>query len=256
VCHAEQFTSFRFWQSDPLGERDLGVPLTKVRVLVSGGGDGGLQDFIRIATGLKSAKEVYLSLPPQVRKWESRIQDIEDQAQRCYVWSLPRHDHKISQFVHNSHAAIVAEIVQEQRSEMLEWQRNVVEPRMEHISALKLAFTCSHFKQCYGLNRFLTLLIAHVLKEFAKKDVLLPNVMVRSVRSRVHTCNGSPKECYGKEHEVEFETFGCAPRDSPVNSSQMFDIIVLRHGLGNPGIKYMGADPLFMRQLLPYYWSW
>lgn len=45
------FQSFPYWQADPLDQPDLGLPGPAYRLLVSGAGDGGLQDFIRALTG-------------------------------------------------------------------------------------------------------------------------------------------------------------------------------------------------------------
>ena len=45
----KEFASFRYWESDPLEKLSMGRYRHSVRkVLLSGGGDGGLQDFLRI----------------------------------------------------------------------------------------------------------------------------------------------------------------------------------------------------------------
>ena len=54
------FRGFEFWASDPFERPNLGVPNRagddpRPRVLISGGGDGAMQDFLRIMTRHKSA---------------------------------------------------------------------------------------------------------------------------------------------------------------------------------------------------------
>ena len=51
------YAGFDFWTTDPfqrLGATD--------HVLISGGGDGALQDYLRVVTGRKSAEEIYAQL--------------------------------------------------------------------------------------------------------------------------------------------------------------------------------------------------
>src|SRR5262249_16783411 len=83
-----KYSGLDFWSTDPfqnLGRTD--------RILISGGGDGALQDYLRIITGLSSAKEIYLRLgiPLSI---EQALQSAEDQASRVYIWGRhARHDH-------------------------------------------------------------------------------------------------------------------------------------------------------------------
>ena len=55
------YTGFAFWDTDPFEQPDWGVkpPPAGLRALVSGGGDGALQDVIRLATRRKSAIDVW-----------------------------------------------------------------------------------------------------------------------------------------------------------------------------------------------------
>lgn len=49
-----------FWEADQFQTTGLGISRVEIpRVLVSGSGDGALQDFVRLATGHRSALEVY-----------------------------------------------------------------------------------------------------------------------------------------------------------------------------------------------------
>lgn len=45
----------RFWENDQANEKNLGLDGTQPKVLISGAGDGALQDFIRILTGQEAS---------------------------------------------------------------------------------------------------------------------------------------------------------------------------------------------------------
>ncbi len=75
------YIGFYFWQTDPFDNQNWGVNIgTPARILIAGGGDGALQDYIRLLTG-RSPKEVYqaLKVPPDT---EAELQSAEDHAQR------------------------------------------------------------------------------------------------------------------------------------------------------------------------------
>jgi hypothetical protein len=260
------FASFGFWESDYLSQPDLGISTGRRRVLISGGGDGALQDFLRVATDLRGAREIYQSLqasvpPDAIHNIEREIQDAEDQAQRSYIWSLPNHDHAISEFLQKKHVDVIAEIMNAHSPALRDWHEKTVSSRLARIAGLRLAFPCTHFTQCYALNRFLSLLIARTAFEFQGLHLLLPNARVASITSQtmLHSCNGDPEDCYAKEHEVTFEGANC--RGAMEQSSDgRYDVIVLRHGLDKGLAKvYTLFDdnlPMPRRQLLPYFWSW
>jgi len=52
------FSGFQFWEDDRLADRNLGLS-SAPRVLISGGSDGALQDFLRIVFAGKTPREIY-----------------------------------------------------------------------------------------------------------------------------------------------------------------------------------------------------
>ena len=52
------FLGWRFWENDPLERPQAGVTAGPPVCVISGGGDGALQDFLRFTTGRRSAREI------------------------------------------------------------------------------------------------------------------------------------------------------------------------------------------------------
>jgi NAD(P)-binding Rossmann-like domain len=101
-----KFSSFQFWDADPLEAPQLGLapPPTPLRVLIGGGGDGALQDFLRITTGLRSAGALLNALPAHAQaKVTSAIQSAEDQSQRAGIWCERMHEHAVFARLHQIH---------------------------------------------------------------------------------------------------------------------------------------------------------
>ena len=90
-----QHASYQFWADDLLEAPDFGFshPTRTPRVLISGGGDDALQDFLRIAFPNLSAGEIYDRLLPEstmrdVRtEIERRVFATEDAFRRAWAWS-------------------------------------------------------------------------------------------------------------------------------------------------------------------------
>lgn len=68
------------------------------QILIVGGGDGALQDFLITVTGKNSAREIFESVIPSSAQStiSQAIHSVEDQAQRSLLWSVGQnHDHPI-----------------------------------------------------------------------------------------------------------------------------------------------------------------
>src|SRR5207237_6081245 len=67
-CTVKDYTGHSFWGIDKYEQPTLGLtPGTKATVFISGGGDGALQDFLRVTTKAKSAADIYKLLPYQLK---------------------------------------------------------------------------------------------------------------------------------------------------------------------------------------------
>jgi hypothetical protein len=54
------YKGLRFWDKDKFEQEYLGIkPPRTPQILISGGGDGALQDFLRIITKVKSVADIY-----------------------------------------------------------------------------------------------------------------------------------------------------------------------------------------------------
>ena len=264
------FSSYRFWDTDPLEQANYGLPSTpSPSILISGGGDGALQDFIRVSTTAPSARHIYdaLSLSPNVlNALESAIQSAEDQAQRAYLWgtpgsaTVPARDHTIHERLHQAFVGQVDVLA----NDPVVWPgvvaalNKVVRPAGG--ATVSLVYPCTHFDRCYALNRFLVLLLARYFEKPRKQTVLYPSTKVTAVSGSMHTCANNPSFCHGQDHDVSFASSAC-PGFTPLTASSSaarHQIVLLRHGIIPPTSVYGPAAVAiqFPRQMIPYYSPW
>lgn len=260
------YRGFSFWETDRFEETDLGTGDPSPNVLISGGGDGGLQDFIRTVTTKKAAEEVYASLPPHARRLlEAALYSAEDQAQRAYPWGhADSQDHHVVGGLHASHEKALDEL----------WNSTSLMPALAQLLdglirdevktgdlSVTLAHRCSHFGNCYGMNRLLVLMLNRHLKEQYGVSALRPNTVVLKVRGATHHCAGVPATCHGKWHEVTFGQSDCGTRrgaEKPVGPPEDFNVVVIRHGIEPPAFYFAFGTRKFTRksnprQILPYH---
>ncbi|MDQ3929004.1 MAG: hypothetical protein M3328_07650, partial [Chloroflexota bacterium] len=280
-CSIGRYTGFRFWDTDELENRDFGLPQgVTPKILISGGGDGSLQDFIRVVTTCRSAKELYqwllgatvnggMALWPAI---EAAVHSAEDQAQRAYTWSMNQHEHAIFSTLHSAYEGALDEL----QSNSLVWYgiSNVLGQLVrDPVPSVKLVYSCTHFTKCYGLNQFLVLLLLRFLQNYASGAVEeLDNTRVEAVftaDSSVHSCNNNPMDCCGNDHEIVYRYKDCSDsqpnlffKDDP---GTYYNHVILRHGPEPPNqIHWMNTptSPLasyhtvrLPRQMLPYHIS-
>lgn len=256
-----KYKGFDFWETDPFEKHNVGVRLGPAKVLISGGGDGALQDFLRVVTTAILARDIYSSLriPPSIA---SQIQSAEDQAQRAFVWGNNSvHDHPIYTVLESSHRSAVDEL----------WSNNLIRNQVintfddwvkDPLPDVELAFPCDHFSKCYGLNQFLVRLLVKYLKERRDMPCLRPQTKVVKVtehgkhRKPPAKCNNDPRHCHGQDHDVWFDTSTCEGGDSnsPFIGKHVYNVVIIRHGIVPPVLLYKGTTRLSNpRQILPYH---
>jgi hypothetical protein len=224
------FASFSYWENDPLERlcsRYLASHAQSRRILLSGGGDGGLQDLLRIITKPTSkqpfsAGQILKKFLPTLRRskefndWlRSRQSDVN-----CYrpssvkimlkdfdtllnaMQSKPAYWHSLSRVLLQSiHPAII--------------RRKVT---------VRLAFKEKHFSRSFALNAFLVCLLERILESY---QLLLPRREIHSVKtaSKSHQCKKDPKDCLKWPHLVSWK------KNTPGSpKAEAFDVVVLRHG--------------------------
>ena len=199
------YRGYAFWESDPFQMADCGVRPSKTPdVVISGSGDGALQDFLRITTNKKSAEEILRAclLEDSVT---ATLQSAEDLAQRAFHWGVSKtHDHEVVDRVHQVHSGVVEGLILPgiPGDPIIKALDLMVRKNLPQIT---LVCSCTHFSNAYGLNRFLTLLIARYMELYRnRRDVLRFGKNLKCVRGiSPHTCYGSPITCHGEDHEVD-----------------------------------------------------
>ncbi len=277
-----KYRGFAFWEEDPLTEPDLGIKSGDLpNIFISGGGDGALQDFLRI-TCRQSAGNIYrdlISQKPSLGTFiEERIFKAEDRAMRRYVWgTLGSLDCAIHRQLQSEHQAVVDLLASDRKV----WQSigatfNSMMGRLNERLNLRLGYPCDHFSSCYPLNRFLVLLVSKYLQQQLGRSVLQPEIKIVDVDSVDHNCletsfkgNGTPHRslpgdpfhCHGKKHILKYAAADCLtfvdagsePAKLAIIDGGPFNIVIIRHGIkpGKLPLKHTAAA-LPMRQLIPY----
>jgi hypothetical protein len=253
---AGDFYSRHFWQTDKLEDAFAGCKAgsaSPVSVAICGAGDGALQDFIRVVTGMHSARD----LMDKVAQWlppehEVLIQSEEEQAQRALLWIHNKEDeHRICLRLHGIYQSIVDELAAD--PEVIAELSNVLEARLAGLKVV-LYHPCDHFSPGYGLNRFLVLLLCK-WAELTKASIeRVPRRMLDKVEGLSHTCNRDAEKCEGKPHTLTF-AIDATCVDKPGDSVKVpADLVILRTGL-----EHLEFLPLskrktpFSRQILPYF---
>jgi len=250
------FKSFDFWETDDLVHPNLNLPDAdrQRRVLICGDGDGALQDFLRIATGIDSAAAIWSRIGHPLNPNElNEIFTEGDQAHRAGLWNDRKQNHAVHMrwdfFLRRVAGNILSTSYQ---------ARQEIDRMLSHSGELEilLAHPCDHFTASYSLNRFLVhLLLTRAAQAPTPIIHERPRVYVARVEGVSHTCQGKPRDCFGEEHRVEFGDWpDCRDdRDTNTQSGGNFDAVVLRLGVKAPKPLREFMTLRFNRHSLPYH---
>jgi len=254
------YTGFAFWETDPFERPNWGIasPPAGFQALVSGGGDGALQDVIRLATRKKSAIDVWQdieaggwSMPHDARHL---LFAAEDQAQRALLWceASSADEHITLQRLYDTYVQIVHDLttLHPARALLIE---QVVKILAANQYPLLCVHSCTHFARCYGLNQFLVLLLAKVasIRGLAAGPTLRPQHGVADVVG--HACAGNPWTCHGANHIVNLQhrPSCCGPPGGAAGQVNAH-VLVIRHGIA-PHPAFSKTPMAFARQVMPYH---
>lgn len=268
-CDIGAYSGFPFWATDPFSHPNLGLP-GKPRVLLSGSGDGALQDFLRIVTKHHSARDAFDNCglsADQRRLVERELQSAEDSAQRGYHWGpYPAvggpHDHAVVNRIHEAHRVQAEGLLGPPGSTNADHVRvrtHVEAMLRDPLPDVTLVHSCTHFSNCYALNRFLVLLIGHYLRrEKGRKDLFQPRRRVQKVTGVSHTCHNNWILCHGQEHEIEIiDAPDCDTPPGGGSVTRNAEVVVIRHGIdfatGGPTRSTPVPEIQLPRQMVPYY---
>lgn len=248
-----RFEGVPFWKRDDFETAGFGLPAPFAhRVLISGGGDGALQDYIRLMTGNRSALELLNKVlaasgfsPALQRLMFLSLSEAEQEVERAGQWNeTAAQDHGRLSALHKLHHGIVSR-----------WQATPAWSAMKGVllgemtgrpfDQVLLVHSCDHFSSCYALNRFVALLIDEVVLIHLGRNSIVPGHRLRAARplpSAPHTCG---PHCWGPDHEVEIETAStCFGKSGPAVRMRVSGLVV-RHGIN----KHTSAA--WLRHILP-----
>jgi len=256
-----EFVGPKFWSVDNLARLRAGLPAgsATTRVLVSGGGDGAQQDFLRVLTG-QFGKALFHALGLHAMPMSVEVAVLaEDYGRRSHGWSpkgvKPARDYSSW---HDAYEQLAGAIwASWQSSGTLSQKAGVLFP---DIRATWLVGAESP-GYCYGLNRLLCLLVAklHAMQwgrpetggrtgsfVLTGDEVVLYDAKLRSVTAvNGHVCSD---RCNGLEHEIHVSG-GSAFASAGPHRLGTFDVLVIRHGVA-PKPLFAGGAPI-PEQLVP-----
>lgn len=262
-CAVDDFHSYQFWDTDDyLSPRPAGLEREKLKVLISGGGDGALQDFLRLVTQKRSARDIYEAVrsvsEPQWSEMESRLMTAEINARAEFQWTSPEsdHDHRVLQQINDFYIRELANLQNANGGAIWERVFNVLNDLIGVPPRIVWTHPCTHLGNCYGLNRLLTLLISDFLKaKWPDKILVMEGTKVVSVVPVApHVCKSNASLCHGQSHTVRIVAKQCGqekPLSNPTLSGEQFDIIVVRHGVEKT--EHLPGTSKALRQVLPFY---
>jgi hypothetical protein len=248
------FRGIPFWMKDDFELPTLGLPSAPTRpILVTGGGDGALQDYIRLMTGNRSALELLQKvfaaaswIAGRQRHELLALQDAEQEVERASQWNeAPLQDHTRLSALHQLHLATINHWVSLPTWSSMEGVLDAATAGRP-FGQIFLLHSCDHFPNCYPLNRFVALLIDTFVFRKVGHSGLVPQSRLRAA----HPLAGSPHACslgcWGHPHEAELEVAPtCFGPSSAVSPHLIVDGLVVRHGIN----KHSKAQ--WIRHILP-----
>ncbi len=248
--------SFRFWEPDPLAEDPLGC----TTMVISGGGDGALQDFLRAVF----RPDVYLAQLVNQLDLAGEVDEcatLDAQATAAFVWWGSRRDiHDSEVFIHNELAGLADRL----------WSRSATRiseafsaSRREHLPRIVLVHPCTHFHRSFLVNRLLTLLVLRWARETGISEITyVPQARVAMPVSCDHEAPGERRDgyaCFQRPHNLACYAADCfgEQRGTARFAATACDLVLLRHGIDAhpPFADVLAPDNRLLQQLLPAHLS-
>jgi len=264
------FRGFAFWRPDNYSLENAGIHGEPAWVLISGGGDGALQDLLRLINPGPLASSATLDPTAMYRiihdsgiaKWGEklrRIQTAEDQASRRYIWSTGEvEDRLLLKELHDTYVEIVDEIQRDAA-----WQRihQEFEARIRFAPHVTFVHRQAAFGRCYPMNHLLVVVAIRYLEthpRLRRQFTYRPGQQIATFECTHDGAHGDAEVCEGKRHRVVFKLVDQDCRDRFRAREDSFNVIIIRHGPGRPCGKQDGASRSRLesvRQALPYHFE-
>jgi hypothetical protein len=246
--------SFAFWERDPLSDASL----ASATVLISGGGDGALQDFLR-AVFSPDVLTAHMMLQLDLDAERYDLYNLDQHATATFLWwGSTRDMHDTELALHHEVQSIVHRVWRDRRQDIT--QRFNAYRRAE-LPEIVLAHPCNHFHRSSLVNRFLTLLVLLWAQDQSLASIKhLPNAKLVTPVPCPHEPPPDPSRrdgyaCYPHAHSVTCYLATCLAQDAHhvVFQHDECGLILLRHGVDAhpPFPELLGEDGRIVQQVLP-----
>ncbi len=242
--------SYGFWETDPLSSDELQCST----LIISGGGDGALQDFLR-AIFVPFIRPAIIVQELNLDDAQHELYSMQQHAAAAYVWwGSPRTRHDSERFVEEIVERTAQRLWEERREHIT---RVFDRYRRESIPRIMLVHPCDHFARSFLINR---LLVALVLRWVVHGGVTaVERVAGQKIVIPVH-CTHPPSDrrtgdaCYTHPHEVRWYPASCmvvSREDESAGAAA--ELVLIRHGVvPRPAFAELyEGDPRRVLQILP-----
>lgn len=174
------FRGLPYWHSQPFHPDgplfDLRASATEqpLRVLVSGAGDGAIQDFVHAITGEGRSRTILRELTGRLLFKQSqvrRIYGLVDQAQRALLLADGKElEYAISSQLERDFGRIIDEMLQSgnHRDLMVDNLIALLAAKRSPPREVTLAHSCLHASKCYPINRLFSVLFRRIWQSSAR----------------------------------------------------------------------------------------
>ena len=249
-----------FWTDDD-GVTGRSFPLPYKNIVISGGGDGAMQDFQRVLTGcfgkslLSELEKVATNLPRfDIYKFRDKMLAADSVGQRANAWQDSKKPAKvaIAQW-HAEFEKIVDDLLRPLTTGDLMalasglFRREFFNPDHPKVTWVYQDQTPGY---AYALNRFLCLVLINIASKppFDKFIQLYPHSYIDEIKPSymTHQCS-SATQCLKIPHDLTIKSHSVSNRP-PIKISKA-DLIIVRHGAVSQSIS--GGAPV-PQQMLPF----
>jgi hypothetical protein len=262
------FSGPDYWKdADRMDVQRSKYPRDISSVIISGGGDGGMQDFQRIVTGSYGAE-----LLDQLEKVSTRLRSMpsrrirskeilphdallrfvaaDDAGRRACCWALNGSGENAANWHRMYYRQIKMLVRAWPKQARDDLARALFRPELLD-KALKVRWIMAspNIGTGYALNRYLSLLLLALRPSLPRGQIIFqPSSYIEAIKPvdpQVHQCDAEhPRNCMGKLHTVWI-------RRGTQKYKRNVNLIIIRHGLGDID-RPLGVSPPVIEQIVPF----
>lgn len=239
----EQHAAIPFWSDDKFESVDQGLPEFGP-ILVSGSGDGALQDFVRLTCGVSSVRTLIFDLykiTSPTSKWKAAFEGLwhwEDHAKKSRNFFTQEYDEcEVLSRLQKAYDAAVDELISDSEDWAKVTEHLNVRTQNRKRGNITLLAKCTHFTWCYPLNRVAVLILIRYFSQMGQ-EVLIKNSALVNATPELKAASSNAWGCKHKvtlAHGTDCSVSGGAIRSWLKNgketSSEEYLGLVIRHGI-------------------------